>query len=82
MNNHERTGAPHAKRAMAGWASRLFVLTILATLAGVFEAQGLVVGPFDVVGSYDGFFLASQTFSMDSQAEEVCALGPVRKAQF
>ena len=62
MNNHERTGAPHAKRAMAGWASRLFVLTILAALAGVFEAQGLVVGPFDVVGSYDGFFLASQTF--------------------
>lgn len=62
MNNRGQTGAPHAKRAMAGWVNRLFVLTILAALAGVFEAQGLVVGPFDVVGSYDGFFYTSQTF--------------------
>jgi len=62
MSNRERTGAPHAKRAMAGRAGRLFVLTILAALAGVFEAQGLVVGPFDVVGSYEGFFITSQTF--------------------
>ena len=62
MNNRGRMEAPRAKRAMAGWANRLFVLTIVAALAGVFEAQGLVVGPFDVVGSYDGFFYTSQTF--------------------
>ena len=62
MNNRERTGDPHAKRCMVGWANRLFVLTILAALAGVFEAQGLMVGPFDVVGSYDGLFYTGQTF--------------------